>query len=142
VGRLVRVTQRSDFNPLHASNPQPLHFDLGDEVSHGGTGLAGVSQNLAYKRNETMFIDHNGSPAGELTGVSVASNGSVIGRYSNSRTQELARLVVARVSSPNLLRHVGGALFAPEGSPGPGLGSPGRGLFGTIRSGTLERACE
>lgn len=141
-GRLVRVTQRSDFNPLQAINPQPLHFDLGDEVSQGGTGLGGMRQNLAANRNEATFIDQNGSPAGDLTGVSVASNGSVVGRYSNFFMRELAGLVVARVSSPNLLRHVGGALFAPEGSPGPGLGTPGRGLFGTIRSGTLERACE
>jgi flagellar hook protein FlgE len=141
-GRLVRVTQRSDFNPLHASNPQPLHFDLGDEVSHGGTGRSGVNQNHAAGRNDMTFIDQNGWPAGDLTGVSVYSNGSVVGRYSNSLMLELARLVVARASSPNLLRHVGGALFAPEGSPGPILGTPGRGLFGIIRSGTLERACE
>ncbi|MDX2012636.1 MAG: flagellar hook-basal body complex protein [Myxococcaceae bacterium] len=141
-GRLDQVTQQPDFNPLNAVNPQPLHFDFGDELGRGGSGVSGVVQNIGGNRNETTLVEQDGHPGGDLTDIVVRSNGVVVGHYSNERTRELAQLVLARVSSPRLLRHVGGALFAPVGTPGPVLATPGTGLFGTIRSGSVERPCE
>lgn len=141
-GRLFTITQTSNFNPLNSVNPQPLYFNFGDDLRSGGTGLAGVVQNIGGNGNELTFTSQDGSGAGTLKGVSIDRWGSVLGEYSNGHHVEVARVALVRVSSPNLLRHVGGKLFAPKDSPRLLVGLPGEGLFGTIRSGALERVCE
>lgn len=140
--RLERVTQRSDFQPLGSAEPQPLRFSFGDELSLGGEGTSGLLQFAFGNRGEITRIEQDGRLGGELTRIQLMRNGVAIGHYSNDTSQKLAQLVLARVSSPTLLRHVGGALFEPVGTPGPVLAKPGTGLYGTIRAGSIERPCE
>ncbi|MDP3504184.1 MAG: flagellar hook-basal body complex protein [Myxococcales bacterium] len=142
LGRLDTITQSANFNPLNSVNPQPLHFNFGDELVSGGTGLSGVVQNVGGNGNELTFTSQDGSGAGSLKGVSIDRQGSVLGEYSNGHHVEVARVALVRVSSPNLLRHVGGKLFAPKDSTRLLVGLPGDGLFGSIRSGALEHVCE
>ena len=141
-GRLDTLTQTSNFNPSNGVNPQPLSFNFGDALVIGGTGLSGVVQNVAGNGSELTFTSQDGSGAGTLKGVSIDRQGSVLGEYSNGHHVEVARVALVRVSSPNLLRHVGGKLFAPKDSESMLTGLPGDGLFGSIRSGALERVCE
>ena len=97
-GRLDTATQSSNFNPANSVNPQPLHFNFGDALSSGGTGLSGVVQNVGGNGSELTFTEQNGSGAGTLKGVSIDRMGRVLGAYSNGHHVEVARVALVRVS--------------------------------------------
>lgn len=141
-GRLHTATQSSNFNPINAANPQPLSFNFGDDLVRGGTGLSGVVQTVSGNRNELLFTSQDGSAAGSLKTISIDRSGEVIAAYSGGQHVGVARVALVRVSSPNLLRHVGGKLFAAKDGAKLVTGLPGEGLFGSIRSEALERVCE
>ncbi len=141
-GRLDTATQSSNFNPLNAVSPQPLAFDFGDDLIRGGTGLSGVVQFVGGNRNELFSTSQDGSAAGSLKSVSIDRSGEVIAAYSGGQHVGVSRVALVRVSSPNQLRHVGGKLFAPKDGAKLMTGLPREGLFGSIRSGALERVCE
>ncbi|HWU83911.1 MAG TPA: flagellar hook protein FlgE [Rhodocyclaceae bacterium] len=84
-------------------------------------------------------LNQDGYASGRLSGISVASDGTVQGLYSNGRTRDMGRLVLATFQNPNGLQNVGGNLWQETADSGqPITGTPGQGNLGLIQSASIE----
>ena len=97
----------------------------------------GVS-NVTYKKG-----DNNGkgvgNVAGEMTGISIDSDGYVFGTYNNGSKKCLAQIAVATFANPSGLEAVGDSMFAQTQNSGTfdGVGQQ-VGLTGSFTVGALE----
>lgn len=81
----------------------------------------------------------DGYASGRLSGISVASDGTVQGVYSNGRTRDMGRIVLSTFPNPNGLQNVGGNVWRETNDSGqPVTGAPGQGNFGVIQSAAVE----
>jgi flagellar hook protein FlgE len=83
----------------------------------------------------------DGFTSGRLTGVSVAADGIVQGRYSNGKSQNLGQVVLVNFNNPNSLQQLGSNQWAETSESGqPIPGTPGQGSLGAIQSGAVEES--
>ena len=83
----------------------------------------------------------DGFTSGRLTGVSVAVDGVVQGRYSNGKSQNLGQVVLVGFNNPNSLQQLGANQWAETSESGqPIPGTPGQGSLGAIQSGAIEES--
>ena len=84
-------------------------------------------------------LTQDGYTSGRLSGISVSDDGTVQGRYSNGRTRDMGRLVLATFQNPNGLQNVGGNLWAETADSGqPIEGTAGQGNLGLVQSASVE----
>jgi flagellar hook protein FlgE len=113
-----------------------IDFQFGLDSAGNPTG-GGVSR--AATDSSVFSVSQDGYPIGELTGVSVDTDGTVTGTYTNGEEITLGQVALATFSSPAGLERVGGALFrATSASGDPALGAPGSGGRGDLYSYALE----
>ncbi|RMG17019.1 MAG: flagellar hook protein FlgE [Deltaproteobacteria bacterium] len=138
-GELTAQTQTSNFNPVGATQPQPLTFDFGTDTGSGGTGLDGITQFAGA--SAASFINQDGYPAGDLSFVTVESDGTVVGTFSNGEVRALGQVVLADFQAPDQLTRLGGNLFGETKQSGePTIDSAGTGGRGALVSGALEQS--
>ncbi|ACT06410.1 flagellar basal body FlaE domain protein [Dickeya chrysanthemi Ech1591] len=83
--------------------------------------------------NSTKTPTQDGYEPGELTGYSISNDGSVIGSYSNKRTQLLGQIVLANFANPEGLSPQGDNVWAATNNSGQAVvGSAGTGNFGNL----------
>ena len=81
----------------------------------------------------------DGYASGELTGVTIAQDGTVMASYSNGMSRAEAQVALANFRNPQGLIEIGGNNWIESPSSGSVvLGKPGSGQFGSLRSGALE----
>ena len=81
----------------------------------------------------------NGNASGALDTVSVDTSGMIVGKFSNGKTQNLARVALATFTNTGGLSRVGDTLFAASNNSGnPSIGTSGTGGRGTLTPGSLE----
>jgi flagellar hook protein FlgE len=81
----------------------------------------------------------NGNASGALDTVSVDTSGMLVGKFSNGKTQNLARVALATFTNTGGLSRVGDTLFAASNNSGnPSIGTSGTGGRGTLTPGSLE----
>ncbi|MFH7489469.1 flagellar hook-basal body complex protein, partial [Pseudomonas syringae group genomosp. 7] len=81
----------------------------------------------------------DGSSVGDLSGVTVNSEGMVTATYSNGDTTALGKVALANFSNPAGLRQDGDSYWSASGVSGQAsLGSAKENGFGSLLSGTLE----
>jgi len=81
----------------------------------------------------------NGYEAGELQSISISSNGTISGTYSNGQTQSLGMIALATFANPEGLEKVGSNLYAVSANSGKfNAVVAGSGGSGSLSSGTLE----
>jgi flagellar hook protein FlgE len=81
----------------------------------------------------------NGSAAGKLESYTLASDGSLVGAFSNGSREVLARVVLAKFANPSGLEKAGGSSYVATGNSGVAqLGTPGDAGIGTLATGSLE----
>lgn len=81
----------------------------------------------------------NGNAAGALDTVTIDTSGMIVGKFSNGKTQNLARVALATFVNPGGLSRVGDTIFATSNNSGnPSIGTSGTGGRGTLTPGTLE----
>jgi len=86
-------------------------------------------------------LSQTGYATGRLTGFSVASDGTVLSRYTNGQTLAQGRVVLVNFTNPQGLQSLGGNQWAETADSGvPMAGSPGAGSLGVIQSGALEQS--
>ena len=105
-----------------------------------GTTIGDINFNFAAG-SLTQFGDVNGQATptitqdgfgfGTLAGISVSTDGSVTGSYTNGRTAKLAQVSVAHFASDNSLKREDGSSFSATSDSGPPL----FGLNGTTLTG-------
>lgn len=108
----------------------PLVFDLNLTGSTQYGNIFGVNS-----------ITQDGYTSGRLAGLSVASDGTVQGRYSNGQTRDLAQVVLGNFTNPNGLTSLGNNQWAETADSGqPLIGVPGSGSLGVIQSAAIEES--
>jgi len=109
-------------------------------------GAANVTTTIDYSKS-TQFgsafsinaLSQDGFTSGRLSGFNTASDGTIVGRYSNGQSKNLGRVVLSSFTNPNGLQSLGGNAWAVSASSGPALtGAPGSGLLGVLQSSAVE----
>ncbi len=138
-GKLVQVSQSSNFDPLGATAPQAITFNLGDPTSTGGTGLAGITQFAA--KSATTFTGQDGAPFGALTNVQINNRGEVMGAFTNGTTRVLGQVAVADFQAADRLQRSGGNMLTETLESGQAtIGAPAEGGRASIVAGALEQS--
>lgn len=84
-------------------------------------------------------LSQDGYTAGDLTGINIEKNGTIMTRYSNGVTRAEGQLALASFRNTQGLAAVGGNNWLASYSSGaPVLGTAGDGNFGVLRAGALE----
>ena len=128
VNGLISSVLTQDFTM--ANGADVLHY----EVDFTGTTEYGIS----FGVNQLL---QDGYTSGRLSGLSVANDGIVQGRYSNGKSRDMGQLVLSNFNNPNGLNSLGGnnwAETAESGQPIPG--TPGQGSLGVIQAGAVEES--
>lgn len=141
---------------LIASGSGPtLTFNSGGQLTSGnGTisisnlpdGAAALSIAVDYKGStlsDQAFavgsVDTDGRSGGQFTGLAIASDGDVIGQYSNGATQSFGHIALAGFANPQGLTPISGNMWqASQASGTPSLGLPSSGGLGQLESGAIE----
>jgi flagellar hook protein FlgE len=86
-------------------------------------------------------LTQNGNRPGDLAGVSVAANGTLMARYSNGVTRAAGQLELANFRNPQGLQPVGGNGWSSTFASGePILNIAGNGGMGALQAGALEES--
>lgn len=138
-GELTNMTTTTNnFTPLGATTPQALAFNFGT-ATPGGTGLDGITQFSAT--SAASFISQDGYASGELSSVTVDSQGQLVGAFSNGQTRVLGQVAVATFPAEEHLQRLGGNLLMADPQAGsPSVGAPGTGGHASIVAGALEQS--
>lgn len=99
--------------------------------------ISGVTQ---YGGSTTVqATGQNGNAAGALDTVSVDTSGMIVGKFSNGKSLNLARVALASFTNSGGLTRVGDTLFAASTNSGTAsIGTSGTGGRGTLTPGSLE----
>lgn len=121
------------WNPTTSGlQPQPLAINM---------GTVGNSDGLTQFDSPSALVNSsvNGALFGNLTGVSVDSNGFVTAQFSNGLIQKIYKLPIATFSNPNGLAAVSGNAYAVTNESGNAIvGEANTGGAGSISSKSLE----
>jgi len=89
----------------------------------------------------TSRLTQDGYASGRLSGLSVGSDGVVLGRYTNGQSRNLAQVALANFTNPNGLQSLGNNVWADSADSGPPLvGAPATGSLGVIQSSAVEES--
>ncbi|MEP6601199.1 MAG: flagellar hook protein FlgE [Nitrospirota bacterium] len=123
---------------IGATAGQAIATDFGTSVTgEGGTGLDMTTQfgSLSALVNQSQ----DGYASGSLQGLSVSTDGTVTGRFSNGQLRTLAQVALARFNNSQGLSKVGKNLVAEAGASGsPIIGRPDSSGLGRTLSNSLE----
>jgi flagellar hook protein FlgE len=135
-GELTSVTgtianSNIPINWTNGAAPSQLTLNLGV-----GTDTGLIQSAAAFN---VSTAQQNGSPVGELTGVSINANGFVVASFSNGQTQNLYQVPLASVNNPDGLEAVSGNAYIQTVSSGiANLEIPGTSGVGTFTPSALE----
>jgi flagellar hook protein FlgE len=116
-----------------------ITFADGIAASSINLDLTGTTQFGSSSAIQT--VNQDGYAAGLISGISINSDGTIVGYYTNGQVKNIAQLVLANFTNLNGLERNGTMLYKSSTSSGdPLYNSPGVGGMGTISSGTLEES--
>jgi flagellar hook protein FlgE len=125
------LTSSATLPPLTVSSQNgsfPITIDL--------TGT-----NQLNSRFTVSDLSQDGYVAGQLTGVKIGTNGVITATYSNGQTQAAGQIALVNFRNPQGLSPSSSSYWTETFASGqPIVGAPGDGLFGVLRSGTLEES--
>ncbi|MDT8760640.1 flagellar hook protein FlgE [Sphingomonas psychrotolerans] len=122
-------TQFQGFLAPGATTEQMITLDFGDATTQ------------VYSPFSIDASSQDGSPVGQLEGVTIGDDGTVRASFSNGDSQALGKVVLASFSNPTGLRQLGSSTWSASGLSGePRLGEPGANGFGGLMSGAIERS--
>lgn len=143
-----------------ASAVTPMTFNSTGTLTTPASGIVpqshavttGASTPLAFNLNLTgstqygnIFgvnsVAQDGYTSGRLSGLSIAADGTVQGRYSNGQSRDLAQVVLANFNNPNGLTSLGNNQWGETPESGqPLVGVPGSGSLGALQSAAVEES--
>ncbi|WP_039058067.1 flagellar hook protein FlgE [Enterobacter sp. Bisph1] len=86
-----------------------------------------------------VSVDQDGFPPGSLVSYAINDDGTVVGSYSNEKTQLLGQIVLANFANNEGLKSEGNNVWSSTTSSGVALlGTAGSGNFGKLTNGALE----
>lgn len=91
--------------------------------------------------NAVNLLTQDGYTSGQLSGFEVGTDGTILGRYSNGQSKNLAQVALANFVAPNGLTPLGDNKWAQSPASGqPLVGVPGTSSLGVIQSSALENS--
>lgn len=133
------IVTASDFDFTDAEQNQAIAFDFGDDIASGGTGLQGTTQYASASTIRSQ--EQDGFATGELAGVGVESDGSVMAVYSNGEQRFVGQVALATFKAEEELARAGDNLWAETQDSGDArIGFASTGAAGAITSGALEQS--
>lgn len=91
--------------------------------------------------SETSAITQNGSPAGQVTNVSIEKDGRIIAIFGEGDTLAIGQIALANFNNPKGLVKLGSHLFGESGAAGiPNIGTAGTGGRGTLIGSAIEQS--
>nr|WP_298414335.1 flagellar hook protein FlgE [uncultured Halomonas sp.] len=116
-----------DFGPLgNGTDPLPITLDL------AGTTQTGNNFSLDS-------LTQDGYASGNLVGIAINADGSIMGNYSNEQSEVLGTISLVNFRNPEGLKPVGDNAWVETGESGQALlGQAGTGMLGSIESGAVE----
>jgi flagellar hook protein FlgE len=143
-----------------ASAPTTLLFNSTGALTSPATGIipqshavgTGATTPLDFNLNLTgstqygnIFgvnsVSQDGYTSGRLSGLSIAADGTIQGRYSNGQSRDLAQVVLANFNNPNGLSSLGNNQWGETADSGqPLVGVPGSGSLGVVQSAAFEES--
>lgn len=109
-----------------------LNWNLYD--SSGAPSITQYDQTSA-----NLASTQDGTPSGQLTKMSIGTNGQITATFSNGDTTALAQIALATILNPQSMQDMGNNTFgATSASALPAIGAPGTGSRGQILGGSLE----
>lgn len=138
-GVLTAVTQTSTTGYTFQGAAEPeLTFDFGLDTTGAATDGA---LTMAGESSAITAISQDGSSTGTLSSLSVDSDGTILGSYSNGDQVTLGQVALASFAAAGGLERVGGTLFAATKAAGaPVIGAAGSGALGNISGYALEKS--
>jgi flagellar hook protein FlgE len=147
-----------DGAPLPTAGTQQLVFDAEGRLTSNPKALVKIAAiggasspaaDLELNFNYTGSTQFGGSPgitaladgyeSGTFTGLTVGKDGSLLGQYSNGKSQVVGTVVLAGFTNMEGLRPVGANMFVATNESGPAtLGEPGTNGLSDITGGSLE----
>ena len=127
----------------------PITLDIPASTNAQGAqtlAITGVQLNLtgATQYGSQFSVTdqaQNGYAPGQLSGISIESNGVVTARYSNGQSKPAGQVEIATFRNPQGLQPVGGNNWARTFASGdPIVGTPGGGNLGVLQAGALEES--
>jgi flagellar hook protein FlgE len=86
-------------------------------------------------------VNQDGYAPGNLTGISIQENGTVMAQYSNGQSLAAGQVELANFRNPQGLKPVAGNMWAISQEAGePVRGTPGSGSLGKLQAGALEES--
>lgn len=140
--------QRMVFDPSgrleSPTGPVTLRFDA---PGAGGSPADPMNISLSYAGStqyggafSSNFVQ-NGYPTGEYASMSIASDGSIVARYTNGQTQAMGTLALADFNNLQGLQPMGGNAWTETSASGqPVLGRPGQNGMATIKGQAVEES--
>ena len=133
---------------VDGGTPPVLHVD---GLSTGGADLditldlgsaGGLDELTQFSGGFTLgFIDSDGARFGTVSGVDIASDGSVTALFDNGESRAIYQIPLATFANPDGLQAKTGNVFAETAASGQALlGTPGSGANGTVQAGALEQS--
>ncbi len=106
-----------------------------------GSGTDGGTTTQYSTASTTNYQTQDGYPPGTLESLSVGSDGTISGTYSNGQTIALYQITLANFNNPNGLEKEGSNLYSATLESGVAYtNAPGDGGLGTISSNCLEES--
>ncbi|OJU90488.1 MAG: flagellar biosynthesis protein FlgE [Burkholderiales bacterium 66-5] len=113
-------------NPNNPPAPFPVTIDL-SKATQFGTKFA------------VTELTQDGYTSGQLTGINISPDGTILTRYSNGVSRPEGQIALASFRNTQGLADVGNNLWMETFSSGqPIMGTPTNGNFGALRAGALE----
>ncbi|HQS02155.1 MAG: flagellar hook protein FlgE [Halothiobacillus sp. 24-54-40] len=127
----------------------PAPFALTVPAATLGTGAADLNIAMTTQPDSTQYNapfnmaaqSQDGNTTGQLTGISVGSNGLIQATYSNGQSVALGAVTMVNFANPQALKQVGNNSWVQTVDSGtPNVGQAGTGTFGSIQGGALEQS--
>lgn len=129
-GQLPAVPPSPSLTLVPTNGAAPLTFNI------DYTGTTQFAGEAITTTNNT-----DGYASGTFVGVEMASDGSVVAKYSNEQQQTVATVAIATFPDEGALNPISDTSWSEtSGSGVPLYGAPGRGLAGKLNTGALERS--
>ncbi len=126
-----------------AATPAIGTYDSAGILPNGVDPTQTLTFNLSLTQYASSFqissLFQDGATVGQLTNVSIGSDGIVAATYSNGTTEKLGMVALAKFSNPQGLTQVGDTSWKESQDSGEAVpGTPGVGTFGGVNSSALE----
>jgi len=127
----------------------PVAFDIPASTNAAGAATMPIAGVLLDVARATQFgsgfgvtdMTQDGYAAGQLTSVTVETNGIVMARYSNGQSKPAGQIEFANFRNPQGLQPLGQNAWGRTFTSGdPVLGTPGNGSLGVLQAGALEES--